>query len=62
MLSLMRMGRGGPTRQHEVVERGRYQISSIAWDDAAIEAARARCGWRAYVTNTPSSACRWRTP
>ena len=46
-------GRGGPNRQHTVVERVRYQITSISWDEVAIEAARARCGWRAYVTNTP---------
>jgi transposase len=46
-------GRGGPHRQHTVVERVRYQITSISWDEVAIEAARARCGWRAYVTNAP---------
>jgi transposase len=46
-------GRGGPNRQHEVVERVRYQITSISWDEEAIEAARAQCGWRAYVTNAP---------
>lgn len=46
-------GRGGPTRQHEVVERVRYQITSMSWDEVAIEAARAQCGWRAYVTNAP---------
>jgi transposase len=43
-------GRGGPNRPHEVVERVRYQITAISWDEVAIEAARARCGWRAYVT------------
>jgi transposase len=43
-------GRGGPKRQHTVEERVRYQIISIWWDEVAIEAARARCGWRAYVT------------
>jgi transposase len=46
-------GRGGPNRQHEVVERVRYQITSISWDEVAIEATRERCGWRAYVTNAP---------
>jgi len=46
-------GRGGPNRQHTVEERVRYQITSISWDEGAIEAARARCGWRAYVTNAP---------
>ena len=46
-------GRGGPNRQQEVVERVRYQNTSIWWDEKAIEAARARCGWRAYVTNAP---------
>jgi transposase len=46
-------GRGGPNRPHEVVERIRYQIRSISWNEDAIEAARARCGWRAYVTNAP---------
>jgi transposase len=46
-------GRDGPTRQHEVVERVRYQITSIWWNEEAIEAARSRCGWRAYVTNAP---------
>lgn len=46
-------GRGGPNRQHAVEERVRYQITSISWDEGAIEAARARCGWRAYVTNAP---------
>jgi transposase len=44
-------GRGGPNRQHTVEERVRYQITSISWDEDAIEAARARCGWRVYVTN-----------
>ncbi len=34
-------GRGGPNRQYEVVERVRYQITSISWDEVAIEAARA---------------------
>ncbi len=46
-------GRGGPNRRQEVVERVRYQITSISWDEVAIEAARERCGWRAYVTNAP---------
>ena len=46
-------GRGGADRQHEVVEHVRYQITSIWWDEEAIEAARAQCGWRAYVTNAP---------
>ncbi len=46
-------GRGGPNRQHEVVERVRYQITSISWDEVASEAARARCGWRASVTHAP---------
>jgi transposase len=47
-------GRGGPTRQHTVEERVRYQITSISWDEVAIEAARERCGWRAYVTTAPN--------
>jgi transposase len=47
-------GRGGPNRSHEVVERVRYQITSISWDEVAIEAARARCGWRAYATTAPT--------
>lgn len=46
-------GKGGPNRRQEVVERVRYQITSITWDEVAIEAARERCGWRAYVTNAP---------
>ncbi len=46
-------GRGGSNRQHTVEERVRYQITAIVWDEEAIEAARTRCGWRAYVTNAP---------
>jgi transposase len=46
-------GKGGPNRRQEVLERVRYQITSITWDEVAIEAERERCGWRAYVTNAP---------
>lgn len=46
-------GKGGPNRRQEVLERVRYQITSITWDEVAIEADRERCGWRAYVTNAP---------
>lgn len=53
LVKLVGRGRGGPNRQQRVEERVRYQITSIWWDEAAIEAARERCGWRAYVTNAP---------
>ncbi len=46
-------GKGGPNRRQEVVERVRYQITSVSWDEVAIEAERERCGWRVYVTNAP---------
>ena len=46
-------GKGGPNRRQEVVERVRYQITSVSWDEVTIEAERERCGWRAYVTNAP---------
>ncbi len=46
-------GKGGPKRPKEVIERVRYQITSVSWDEVAIEAERERCGWRAYVTNAP---------
>jgi transposase len=46
-------GKGGPNRPKEVLERVRYQVTSVSWDEIAIEAERKRCGWRAYVTNAP---------
>ncbi|MCP4400789.1 MAG: transposase [bacterium] len=46
-------GKGGPKRPKEVLERVRYQITSVSWNEVAIEAERERCGWRASVTNAP---------
>lgn len=43
-------GRGGVERPQQVVERGRYQITGVIRDEAAISALSETFGWRAYVT------------
>jgi transposase len=48
-------GRGGPKRPKTTERSVRYQITSVARDDAAIERLVARMGWQAQVTNVPSS-------
>jgi transposase len=48
-------GRGGPKRR-KTTERGvRYQITSVAHDDAAIERLVARMGWQVQVTNATAA-------
>jgi transposase len=44
-------GRGGAERPQQVVERVRYEITAITYDEAAIDAVRETFGWRAYVTD-----------
>ena len=46
-------GRGGRERPQQVVERVRYQITSVTRDEAAISALSETFGWRAYVTDMP---------
>jgi transposase len=46
-------GRGGPNRAKRVVTHVRYQIDEVCRDTEALEAACARLGWRAQVTNAP---------
>ncbi len=48
-------GRGGPNRR-KVTERSvRYQITSVACDEAVIERLVARMGWQVQVTNVAAS-------
>jgi transposase len=44
-------GRGAAERPTQVIERVRYQITSITRQDAAITALKQTFGWRAYATN-----------
>jgi transposase len=44
-------GRGGVNRPREVIERIRYQITSVTRDEARIAEAREAFGWRAYITD-----------
>ena len=48
-------GRGGPNRRKTTERSVRYQITSVARDDAAIERLVARMGWQVQVTNAPAS-------
>ena len=48
-------GRGGPKRRKTTQWSVRYQITSVARDDAAIERLVARMGWQVQVTNAASS-------
>jgi transposase len=48
-------GRGGPNRPQTTEWSVRYQITSVARDEAAIERLVARMGWQAQVTNAPAS-------
>ncbi len=45
-------GRGGANRQQEVVERIRYQITSVTPQARKIQELKKTFGWRAYVTDT----------
>lgn len=49
-------GRGSVNREQRTVEKIRYQINTIRRDEQAIEAAKQRFGWKAFVTNAPKSA------
>jgi transposase len=44
-------GRGGAHRQQEIVERIRYQITSVTRNEELIEEEQETFGWRAYVTD-----------
>ena len=46
-------GRGGAQRPQQVIERVRYQITTVERADAAIAALTATFGWRAYATDVP---------
>lgn len=48
-------GRGGAKRPQRTIERVRYQITALIWDEAAIAARKRPFGWRAYVTNAPAA-------
>lgn len=47
-------GRGSSERSQRVVERVRYQITSVVRNQDAITALQQTFGWRAYVTNVPA--------
>jgi len=44
-------GRGGTNRQQAIVEKIRYQITSVTRDKGKIEEEQKTFGWRAYVTD-----------
>jgi transposase len=46
-------GRGGANRQQQVLERVRYQITTVTRNEEAIAQFASSLGWRAYVTNAP---------
>jgi transposase len=48
-------GRGGPNRRKATQWSVRYQITSVARDEAAINHLVARMGWQAQVTNAPAA-------
>ncbi len=48
-------GRGSADRPREVVERVRYQITSVVRDEEAIAALQETFGWRAYVTDVSAT-------
>jgi transposase len=48
-------GRGGPKRRKTTQRSVRYQITSVARDDAAIERLVARMGWQVQVTNATAA-------
>jgi len=46
-------GRGGPHRPTRTERTGRYVITQVPRDEAAMQAAKHRLGWRVQVTNLP---------
>ena len=46
-------GRGGTNRQQQVLERVRYQITTVTRNEEAIAQLVSTLGWRAYTTNAP---------
>jgi transposase len=50
-------GRGGPGRPKYTTTKVRYAIREVQRNEAAVEQAKARQGWRVQVTNLPVS--RW---
>jgi transposase len=46
-------GRGPADRPQRVIERVRYQITSVTRQEAAISLLKKTLGWRAYATNAP---------
>lgn len=49
-------GRGAARREHQVIEKIRYQIQAVKRDEAAIVAVRETFGWKAFVTNAAREA------
>ncbi|SRR5713226_1306275 len=47
-------GRHGPNRPTQIVERVRYQITTITRDEDAVAARLNAAGWRAFATNAPA--------
>jgi len=50
---LVGRGRGGATRPQHVIERVRYQITTVQRQEEAIAQVVSSLGWRAYATNAP---------
>jgi transposase len=46
-------GRGAADRPKRVIERVRYQITSVTRQETAITSLKQMLGWRAYATNAP---------
>lgn len=44
-------GRGSANREQRTVKKIRYQITAVRRDENAIESAKQRFGWKAFVTN-----------
>ena len=48
-------GRGGADRPQKTVETVRYDLTEVHMDEDALKVAQLLMGWRAYVSNLPSS-------
>jgi len=48
-------GRGSAERERREIAHVRYQITSVVRQASAITAAQQRMGWKAYVTNAPTT-------
>jgi transposase len=54
-VSYVGRGRGSDQRPQRVVERVRYQITTVTRDEVAIATLQQTFGWRAYVTDVPAA-------